>query len=497
MEQPKYNEQHNREVELMREGSPFEVIDRVDYRIVRVAGVPLKTEVPEGELKEILDSINPSPAAVEILQNMIVSHQQGRGLIIEGETAIGKTYLVEKFTQLVFGKDRKPVDFYCNQQTDASAFLAKYVPNTGDAEDTEKYQKFFADNPERFTSILNNPENRDPEKLSQALLQLATDAGLRISPQANWKFQYGALPRAMTMPVNPNEPISETNPSVGTILHIQEAGFAYAGVLAALFQLAGHGGKITSSIQLWEDSGREVEVGENFWVVMSTNPPDGGYIDRQGLDPALLRRFNYLAGVDNPKATQIATHIRARLPVPKTLYTKHTKYRPLEINEQVPEWWGIEVIRKLFVEVYLEFVEQIKSQMENKDLTRRKQQMELTDDDMRTVFDIIETYSSSDPLALMDFAIEIAYANRFSNTQEYSQGVSHRQQVINIWKTIKEAKNLQERLDELLPKEEDDLRGEHTKFFSERIGAEGESPIVSEMLKEYEANGCKIPQENS
>lgn len=198
----------------------------IQKNIVRFGGVPVESFAKREEIEEILSDITPREDTIKMLQSMAVNFTLGRGLIIEGSTGIGKTYCVDRFTELVFGKGKKPIDFYCNGETSTCEFLAKYVPNTEKEDDALKWQDFIkSEEGEKIIKELENKAEKGitAEDLQDILSQMAEKAKIS-SNIPNWKFQFGALPRAMTLGKDISKPISDENPSLGTILHMQEVG---------------------------------------------------------------------------------------------------------------------------------------------------------------------------------------------------------------------------------------------------------------------------------
>lgn len=52
--------------------------------------------------------------------------------------------MINKFTELLYGKGAKPLDLYCSGQTDVSELMGKWVPNVGASEETKaKWSKFI------------------------------------------------------------------------------------------------------------------------------------------------------------------------------------------------------------------------------------------------------------------------------------------------------------------------------------------------------------------
>jgi len=256
----------------------------------------LETDANQEEIEAIKREIIPMKESFEILEAMARTYKHRQPLLIEGPTAIGKTYLADKFTELRYGKGVKPLDFYCSGQTDVSELMAKWVPKVETEEEKKKWNEFLesAEAQEKISKIAEEVEQK--EKLSQEqklalihtkLQELAKSAGL--SEKTQWRFQYGAVPKAMGLIRNPDGSFSfDEQKGTGFILHIEEVGLAEPQVINALLKLRGKRGQLAEEIQLWENGGRKVKAGPKFWVFFSTNPPEE-YLARNEVDPALAR----------------------------------------------------------------------------------------------------------------------------------------------------------------------------------------------------------------
>jgi MoxR-like ATPase len=256
----------------------------------------LETDANQEEIEAIKREIIPMKESFEILEAMARTYKHRQPLLIEGPTAIGKTYLADKFTELRYGKGVKPLDFYCSGQTDVSELMAKWVPKVETEEEKKKWNEFLesAEAQEKISKIAEEIEQK--EKLSQEqklalihtkLQELAKSAGL--SEKTQWRFQYGAVPKAMGLIRNPDGSFSfDEQKGTGFILHIEEVGLAEPQVINALLKLRGKRGQLAEEIQLWENGGRKVKAGPKFWVFFSTNPPEE-YLARNEVDPALAR----------------------------------------------------------------------------------------------------------------------------------------------------------------------------------------------------------------
>jgi len=256
----------------------------------------LETEATQEEIEAIKKEIIPMKESFEILEAMARTYKHRQPLLIEGPTAIGKTYLAEKFTEVLYGKGVKPLDFYCSGQTDVSELMAKWVPKVETEEEKRKWEEFLesAEAQEKISQIAQEIEQK--EKLSQEqklvlihtkLQELVKSAGL--SEKTQWRFQYGAVPKAMGLTKNPDGSFSfDERKGMGFVLHIEEVGLAEPQVINVLLKLRGKRGRLAEEIQLWENGGRKVKAGPKFWVFFSTNPPEE-YLFRNEVDPALAR----------------------------------------------------------------------------------------------------------------------------------------------------------------------------------------------------------------
>jgi len=256
----------------------------------------LETGASREEVEAIKREIIPMKESFEILEAMARTYKHRQPLLIEGSTAIGKTYLAEKFTELLYGRGVKPLDFYCSGQTDVSELMAKWVPKVETKKEKRKWEKFLKLAKTRVKLIKIAQEAAQTEGLSQEqrlalihtrLQELAESAGL--SGKTQWRLQYGAVPKAMGLIRNPDGSFSfDAQKGMGFILHIEEVGLAEPQVIDALLKIRGKRGQLANEIQLWENGGKKIKAGPKFWAFFSTNPPEE-YVARNEIDPALAR----------------------------------------------------------------------------------------------------------------------------------------------------------------------------------------------------------------
>ncbi|MCB0318853.1 MAG: hypothetical protein KDD56_08855 [Bdellovibrionales bacterium] len=275
--------------------------------------ITLPTRATKEEVEETRDKIKPYLETAINLQAIAETYRDKQMLMLEGGTSIGKTFAVERFTKLLYGRKAKLVDFYCNGQTDTAQLTGKYVPTAEDKQAISKINSFLlSDKGAEFIKHLKDKgqitENSTfAEKQHWAAIHL----GISINDRA-FSFSYGSMAQAAlgTLIENGNVQIKEDGTGNGLILHIQEVGLAKSEVVNALLALRGKNGRLTESFQLWDNGGRTISLGTETYVVFSTNPVDGTYLARNEVDPALSRNLRWVRQGEISKDTikQAAPH---------------------------------------------------------------------------------------------------------------------------------------------------------------------------------------------
>lgn len=263
--------------------------------------VSIPTQASREDVTRIVAKISPVPEFCAMLAKMAECYELGKPLMIEGGTAVGKTFMVNKFTELLYGRGVKPLDFFCSGQTDVSDLIGKWVPREGSNTEVQQKWEQFLRSEEGQSKIQqigydiaktgDELNLEDKAKMYQArIAQLASDAGL--SSSSDFTFQLGAIPKAFMGEYRDGKFVVREGGD-GFIVHVQEAGLAKPAVLNSLLRVRGEQGKIADELQLWEDSGRIVRKGPKTFIVFTNNPVDG-YLDRKPIDPALSRGLEWL-----------------------------------------------------------------------------------------------------------------------------------------------------------------------------------------------------------
>lgn len=264
------------------EGPAQVIVKSLDGRHIAAVTTRLSKE----EYGELLKRLLPIPETRHILFELAVAYSNRTPIMLEGGTAIGKTFAVNRFAEILYGLGAKIPDFYCNGQTDVSELMGKYVPAGLRTDQILKISRYLeSDAGAALKAELEQKGVTAPhEVMEHAALQL------RIPIQrGSFTFQLGILPRSMTSTMGADGLMIDTPDGPGCMLHLQEVGMAAPAVINALLKIRGEKGQLTTDIQVHEDGGRLITSGSEWFIVLSTNPPGKGFKERFEIDSALSR----------------------------------------------------------------------------------------------------------------------------------------------------------------------------------------------------------------
>ena len=263
-------------------GTAVIAIASLDKRDVVV--VPAR--ITQEQYERVVSNILPIPETQYMLHEIAMAYSNRTPIMLEGGTAIGKTFAVNCFAELLYGPGAKIPDFYCNGQTDVSELMGKYVPAGLTPQQLQKIDQYLKSD---AGVALKAEVQRSVNLTTQELLERAAFELKMPIQRGSFVFQLGVLPKAMTGTMSPDGVMLETPDGDGCMLHIQEVGMAAPSVVNALLKVRGVKGKLAADIQVHEDGGRLVEAGDGFFLVLSTNPPGKGFKERFEVDTALAR----------------------------------------------------------------------------------------------------------------------------------------------------------------------------------------------------------------
>ncbi|HOX96948.1 MAG TPA: AAA family ATPase [bacterium] len=331
---------------------------------VRYLGVKLEKAakrdgvfVPKRE--QYVDYINDKELSLPMQRDIAVAFSGGDPIIMEGGTSLGKTTTVRKMAAEL-GWEVHYVNL--NGATDVEDLMGRYIPNPH-RKIMEESEYIFADG--KVTSGLRQEEG----KIKIIIL----------------------------------DELNAANPNILIRLHE---------VLDALER----GGEVVLS----EDASEVVSVNKGRTKVIGLmNPPGKGYIGREALDPAQLRRWNYQKlPTELPKGT--FTHATQSLFFKKqTEVANLTKDKYILSREQVLGEEQLEEIPGMveIVKKYEEFHLGAKALLKNRSIATDQPQPFMYDDRMepRRVRDFILRFYNGDITETMQQALRYYYVNKLEN----------------------------------------------------------------------------------
>jgi MoxR-like ATPase len=332
--------------------------------------------------------------SLELQRKIATSWKLDQPILIEGGTSIGKTTTVRKMcAELGYEVYYKNL----NGTTDVEDLMGRYVPN-----------------PDRKTA--NDPEYKWADgPVTQGLRQDSEKIKVIILDEYN-----------------------SANPNIVIRLH------------EVLDELEKNG-----EVVLAEDASERVKVGKTRTKVIAlTNPPGKGYLDRQPLDPAQLRRWNYQKEVSElPKDTfsdsvDIMFHLK-----PETKELAEEKFlRSSDVEIPIGELREVPGMKEL-IEKYKEFHHAAKELLKNRKIAQDQPQAFMYDDRMepQRVLKFIQNFYRGDINAVWKEALGYFYVNKLEdgtdkqklleliNAIEYSQPVESRRKGLEREGAIAEA----------------------------------------------------------
>ncbi|NLF25112.1 MAG: hypothetical protein GX589_05570 [Deltaproteobacteria bacterium] len=252
--------------------------------------VDIPTPISKEDFNSITKKIIPLEETKFILFELARAYKLRMPIMLEGGTAIGKTFVVNKFANMLYGPKAVIPDFYCSGQTDTSELMGKPVAATAKPEEQQQLSDYLKTDAGAALKAELIKETGGNYEYRELLARAAFDLGLPID-KAKFEFQLGTLPKAMTAQFRKDGSIIYAKDGPGVMLHIQELSLAEPSVVNCLFKVRGERGHLAKSIQLWEHDGRTIEAGPGFFMVYSTNPLGKGFLERHEIDKALARSF--------------------------------------------------------------------------------------------------------------------------------------------------------------------------------------------------------------
>jgi len=294
--------------------------------------VVLPTKATPDEFRNVVASALPLKETRYIIAELAKAYRNNWPILLEGGTAIGKTYAVNLFCKLVDGPNVEVVDFYCNGQTDVSEMMGKYVPSNVRESQLKAIDAFLATDPGASLRKELRAEGGGRYSMNELIARAANRLQIQLSDK-NFQWQDGSIVRAMKL---------------GLKVHVQEVSMAPVPITNALLKFRGDNGCLARSVQISENDGALVQATDGFFMIFSTNPAGREY-ERHVIDPALVRALYVIRLPDrlsNESIIEASKDLfsRTRLPEPS-----HSTILDLRQHEELAETLG-SLIGRLFLQ---------------------------------------------------------------------------------------------------------------------------------------------------
>jgi MoxR-like ATPase len=328
------------------------------------AMVYLGVELPKGKggdfcpKRENYQYYHNDEFSLELQKKIATAFKLGQPILIEGGTSIGKTTTVRKMcSELGWEVYYKNL----NGMTDVEDMMGRYIPNP-DRKTTNDPEYKWADGP------VTQGLRQDDEKIKVIIL----------------------------------DEYNSANPNIIIRLH------------EVLDELEKNG-----EVVLAEDASERIKINRSRTKIIAlTNPPGKGFLDRQPLDPAQLRRWVYQKEViELPKETfsesvDMMFHLRPEVKelAPEKFLTSNETEIPIGELREIP---GM----KELVEIYKEFHFAAKELLKNRKIAQDQPQAFTYDDRMESqrVLKFIQNFYRGDINAVWKEALKYFYVNKLED----------------------------------------------------------------------------------
>ncbi|MFA5431867.1 MAG: AAA family ATPase [Candidatus Paceibacterota bacterium] len=259
---------------------------------VNILGVELETSATKEELENIKNELIFSNTDQKIIKMIATCYKLHQPLMLEGAPGLGKTFLVEKFSQMIHGEKGSIVNINGTPKTSELEILGHWAPKGLKEEENQRYN-------EEFNSVMNKKENLDLQKsfnqelgklnseLSQEIINedeykekfgelstryieetkrflQSTQLNNFIKPGSDWEFQRGALMESYV-----------GNNGRGKILFVDEFNIIPSNYQQIFLQISGKRGGLSDSINFWGNGNQtKYERGEDTFIVFASNYPE-------------------------------------------------------------------------------------------------------------------------------------------------------------------------------------------------------------------------------
>lgn len=219
------NQQKDKKESLIKEGGfIYETRlneEGVEKNHLNILGVEIETYASKEDIEKIKSEILLSRLDQKMLREIVDSYKLNQPILFEGDPGAGKTFLYEKFIEMIYGKDCAIDTLVGSPRTSELDILGHWAPKESSVEYDSVMQKYqdsdipnnisegINDQIEALNSKLNTNEISQDDFLAdldsltkkyqeiqkKTIFKFMEDSGVKLG-DSDWEFKQGALLRA-------------------------------------------------------------------------------------------------------------------------------------------------------------------------------------------------------------------------------------------------------------------------------------------------------------
>ena len=417
-----FSDDKNKEMPKASSDTPiFEDESSVSYLGIKLEKAEISNTEFVPKRENYQDYLN-DEFSLELQQKIAVSLKTGDPILVEGGTSIGKTTTIRKMASEL-GYEVHYINL--NGSTDVEDLMGRYVANA------------------------KKKNENDPEFV---FADGKVTKGLRVEPGKK------------------------------KIIVVDEFNSAAPNILIRLHEVL-DALERDGSVVLSEDASEEVATKkENTKIVALMNPPGKGYLGREPLDPAQLRRWVYVKEASELPKTTLSKSLRflAGLSVEKPNISpeKFINSNDEELSlEQLKEIPGIEEITSK----YEEFHEFAKEAIKNRHIAQDQPQLFNYDDrvEPKRVYNFVRNFYNGDINETFQKALRYYYLNKLEDEDDKEKI----EEALRLVEYIPKTESKRRGLDDDIPETEEPINTTEEENADPREAVEGKmfGPIAEQM----------------
>ena len=260
---------------------------------VNILGIEVETYASEEDIESIKKEMILSPVDQDLLRTIAQCYKLRQPLLFEGDPGAGKTFLIEKLTKLVHGKDAPVLELVGTPRTSELEILGHWAPKGLKEKESQEYKEILKDvmgkgelaefqkhlneeleklnadfsdgkiNQEEFQAGFGEISQKYVEESRKILLE-ASQMAKFLKPEAEWEFKQGALLQAYAGKEGKGYP-----------LIVDEFNIIPSNYQQIFLQISGREGGMSDAINFWGNSGKtSYKRGKDAWIAFASNFPE-------------------------------------------------------------------------------------------------------------------------------------------------------------------------------------------------------------------------------